>query len=173
MSHMFSGCSSLNELNLNNFNTNNVTDMAYMFYKCSSLKELNINNFNINNLTFVVMMFSKCSDELKNKIRNLGLNIKEEAFKDRWFWIILFIITLNFWKLASDSASLIPNINIIGKGVDMYFSAIDTLDLLKNLIATCNKLPGNQLFFMNELEKSNYILQKHDEIRIRIQKEKN
>ena len=52
----------------------------------------------------------------------------------------------------------------------MYFSAIDTLDLLKNLIATCNKLPGNQLFFMNELEKSNYILQKHDEIRIRIQK---
>ena len=58
--------------------------MDYMFYECSSLKELNINNFNINNLTFVVMMFSKCSDELKNKIRNLGLNIKEEAFKDSY-----------------------------------------------------------------------------------------
>ena len=46
---MFRGCSSLKELNLNNFNTNNVTDMSYMFYGCSSLKELNLNNFNTNN----------------------------------------------------------------------------------------------------------------------------
>ena len=43
---MFDGCSSLKELNLNNFNTNNVTNMSYMFYGCSSLKELNLNNFN-------------------------------------------------------------------------------------------------------------------------------
>ena len=32
---MFSGCSSLKELNLSNFNTNNVTDMTDMFYECS------------------------------------------------------------------------------------------------------------------------------------------
>ena len=42
---MFYGCSSLKELNLNNFNTNNVTDMYGMFRGCSSLKELNLNNF--------------------------------------------------------------------------------------------------------------------------------
>ena len=48
---MFSGCSSLKELNLSNFNTNNVTDMSWMFFKCSSLKELNISNFNTNNVT--------------------------------------------------------------------------------------------------------------------------
>ena len=40
MHGMFSGCSSLKELNLNNFNTNNVTNMNGMFYGCSSLKEL-------------------------------------------------------------------------------------------------------------------------------------
>ena len=33
---MFSRCSSLKELNLNNFNTNNVTDMNRMFYGCSN-----------------------------------------------------------------------------------------------------------------------------------------
>ena len=49
MGDMFSGCSLLKELNLDNFNTINVTDMGGMFDECSSLKELNINNFNTNN----------------------------------------------------------------------------------------------------------------------------
>ena len=42
MSFMFYGCSLLKELNFNNFNTNNVTNMYNMFYKCSSLKEINL-----------------------------------------------------------------------------------------------------------------------------------
>ena len=42
MSFMFSGCSSLKELNLNNFNTNNVTNMSYMFSGCIALKKENI-----------------------------------------------------------------------------------------------------------------------------------
>ena len=56
MSSMFRGCSSLVELNLNNFNTNNVTDMSYMFYKCS--------------------------DDLIRKIKSENKNIKDEAFYD-------------------------------------------------------------------------------------------
>ena len=47
---MFASCSSLKELNLSNFNTNNVTNMNSMFYYCSSLKELNLSNFNTNNV---------------------------------------------------------------------------------------------------------------------------
>ena len=42
MSDMFYGCSSLKELNLNNFNTNNVTNMRGMFNACSSLKEISV-----------------------------------------------------------------------------------------------------------------------------------
>ena len=77
---MFYGCSSLKELNLNNFNTNNVTDMSYMFRGCSSLTELYLNNFNINNVTNMSFMFSKCSDDLKRKIKSENKNIKDEAF---------------------------------------------------------------------------------------------
>jgi surface protein len=40
MSYMFSGCSSLKEINLSSFNTNQVTNMNRMFYNCSSLKNL-------------------------------------------------------------------------------------------------------------------------------------
>ena len=41
---MLHNCSSLKELNLNNFNTNNVTNMRCMFSGCSSLKDLNLSN---------------------------------------------------------------------------------------------------------------------------------
>ena len=42
MNFMFRGCSSLNNLNLSNFNTQNVTNMAGMFSGCSSLKKKNV-----------------------------------------------------------------------------------------------------------------------------------
>ena len=42
MSYMFDGCSSLNSINLSNFNTNNVTYMSCMFYNCKNLKKENI-----------------------------------------------------------------------------------------------------------------------------------
>ena len=57
MSYMFFECSSLKELNLNNFDTNNVISMDYMFSLCSSLKELNLNNFNTNNVTNMFNIF--------------------------------------------------------------------------------------------------------------------
>ena len=79
---MFSGCSSLKELNLINFNINNVTNMEHMFSRCSSLKELCFNNFNANKLTNIKYMFNGCSNELKMKIKNKYKNIKEEAFID-------------------------------------------------------------------------------------------
>ena len=69
MSHMFDECSSLNKLNVSNFNTNNVGNMSYMFYNCSSLKELNLSNFNTSNAIDIKGMFAGCSDELRNKIK--------------------------------------------------------------------------------------------------------
>ena len=80
MSYMFYYCCALKKLNLNNFNTNNVTNMSHMFYGCSSLKELNINNLNTNNVTNMSFMFSRCSDELKMLIKTQYKNIKEETF---------------------------------------------------------------------------------------------
>ena len=54
---MFSGCSSLTNINLSNFNTNNVTSISYMFSNCSSLTSLNLSNFNTNNVTDMNSMF--------------------------------------------------------------------------------------------------------------------
>ena len=51
-----------------------------MFFRCSSLKELNLINFNTNNVTNMKAMFSGCSNELIMKIKKQNKNIKEEAF---------------------------------------------------------------------------------------------
>ena len=53
-----------------------------MFRECSSLKELNLNTFNTNNVTDMSYMFGDCLDELKLKIKNQFKNFKEEAFKN-------------------------------------------------------------------------------------------
>ena len=45
MSSMFLNCLSLKELNLSNFNTNNVTNKNFMFLNCPLLRELNLSNF--------------------------------------------------------------------------------------------------------------------------------
>ena len=71
---MFWGCLSLKELNLNNFITNNVTSMSCMFYGCSSLKELNLNNFNTNNVTNMGYMFSGCSSLKELNLNNFNTN---------------------------------------------------------------------------------------------------
>ena len=39
---MFYNCSSLNNLDVKNFDTKNDTDMSRMFYNCSSLNKLNL-----------------------------------------------------------------------------------------------------------------------------------
>ena len=56
--------------------------MECMFLDCSSLKELNLSNFNTNNVTKMGNMFSGCSERFKNKIISEYKNIKEEAFDE-------------------------------------------------------------------------------------------
>ena len=51
-----------------------------MLENFSSLKELNLNNFNTNNVINMECMFYGCSNDLIMKIKTQYKNIKEEAF---------------------------------------------------------------------------------------------
>ena len=50
-------CNELESLDLSNFNTKNVTNMANMFYECNNLKYLNVSNFSINGETGNMFIF--------------------------------------------------------------------------------------------------------------------
>ena len=54
---MFYDCNSLTNLNLSNFNTQNVTNMRYMFYNYKSLTNLNLSNFNVQ----MLLIWKVCS----------------------------------------------------------------------------------------------------------------
>ena len=60
MRNMFYNCSSLTQLDLYNFNTNNVIDVSNMFYSCTSLISLNIASFNLLGVDSYSMMFDGC-----------------------------------------------------------------------------------------------------------------
>ena len=57
---MFCDCNSLTNLNLSNFNTQNVTNMNSMFKDCNSLIKLNL-YFNTQNVTDMNDMFKNCN----------------------------------------------------------------------------------------------------------------
>ena len=59
--HMFSACESLTNLDLSNYNTQNVINMSYMFSGCESLTNLNLSNFNTQNVTNMYGMFYECN----------------------------------------------------------------------------------------------------------------
>ena len=50
---MFYGCNSLTNINLSNFNTQNVTNMRCMFSECKSLKKQNVITNNIKILQII------------------------------------------------------------------------------------------------------------------------
>ena len=83
--YMFSDCSSLKNINLSNFNTNNVTNMIGMFSGCLSLKDINLSNFNTNNVTNMGSMFDGCSSlkdiNLSNFITNNVINMYSMFYK--------------------------------------------------------------------------------------------
>ena len=62
MQRMFSGCFSLQSLDLSSFNTASVTDMGYMFSSCSSLQSLDLSSFNTASVTSMSDMFGNCSN---------------------------------------------------------------------------------------------------------------
>ena len=61
MSYMFSGCSSLESLDLSGLDTSSATDMSYMFRGCSSLESLDPSGFDTSSVVGMRGMFDGCS----------------------------------------------------------------------------------------------------------------
>ena len=82
MSWMFFDCSSLTNINLSNFNTQNVKDMSGMFFDCSSLTDINLSNFNTQNVTNMFEMFKECSSLRQENIISKDNRLFKQFIKD-------------------------------------------------------------------------------------------
>jgi surface protein len=61
MGWMFSGCSSLQSLDMSGFDTSKVEDMSGMFWNCSSLQSLDMSGFDTSKVENMNYMFGGCS----------------------------------------------------------------------------------------------------------------
>ena len=59
--YMFCGCKNLTNIDLSNFDTEDITDMSYMFYGCENLTNLDLSNLNTKKVINMCRMFSKCN----------------------------------------------------------------------------------------------------------------
>jgi len=77
---MFYNCKDLNDLDLSNFNTENIINMSGMFNKCLGLKKINLKNLNTEKVTDMSWMFNEClsltyldlSSFKTDKVQNMG-----------------------------------------------------------------------------------------------------
>ena len=78
MRDMFYSCEGLTNLDLSSFDTSNVTDMGYMFASCESLTNLDLSSFDTSNVTEMSRMFNGCNclEVLKTpKINNVSVEL--------------------------------------------------------------------------------------------------
>ena len=72
MEHLFYNCSSLKELNLNDFNIKKVRYMQKAFEGCTSLTSIIVGpNFELNNVEYIYSMFAHC-----HSLKNISFDIK-------------------------------------------------------------------------------------------------
>ena len=57
MESMFDGCTSLEEVDVSGFNTQEVINMCAMFQNCSTIKSLAVNNWNTSKVINMSYMF--------------------------------------------------------------------------------------------------------------------
>ena len=86
--------------------------MSSMFSGCSSLKELNLSNFNINNVTYMDGMFYRCSDDLKKNIIGKIKGIKDEQQENIHF-ILVTLLVLKLLRFNSFNDEQEENISLI------------------------------------------------------------
>ena len=62
MANMFYNCSSLQSLDLSNFDTSKVTNMSQMFIGCSGLTSIDLSSINANMVTSMYFIFGRCTN---------------------------------------------------------------------------------------------------------------
>lgn len=80
MRYMFSGCSSLKNLDLSNFKTDKVREMTGMFTHCSSLTSLDMSSFQTDDVEFMEYMFYGCSGLTSLDLSSFKTSMVENMF---------------------------------------------------------------------------------------------
>ena len=156
MSAIFSGCVALEKVDLTAWNTSKVVIMSEMFYNCENLKEINLNNFDTKQVRSMARMFANCKLLEKVELNNFdtsNVNDMDSMFR--------YIQNLKELNLSSFNTDKVENFN------SMFFdNKIEELDIskfqvnedanYKNFLNNSNK---NIKVYVKNVEMKNKILE--------------
>ena len=140
MFSMFSGCSSLETIDLSGLNTSNVNDMRYMFSYCSSLKTIIWGNIDTSNVTTMEHMFENCGIEHPDlsQLKTVNVTNMESMFYN--------CTSLTHLDLRSFNTSKVTNMGSMFYGctslIDIDLSSFDTsnVEIMSGMFACCKSL---------------------------------
>ena len=104
MNCMFSNCRSLMSLDLSSFNTSKVTNMGYMLSNCYSLTNLNLSSFNTSKVTNILQMFSYCES-----LTSLDLSSFNTSNVTNMYGMFEYCSTLTSLDLSGFNTSNVTN----------------------------------------------------------------
>jgi len=156
MSKMFNNCKSLTNLNLSNFNTQNVTNMNCMFYGCNSLTNLNLSNFNTQNVNNMENMFGRCIS-----LTNLNLSNFNTQNVNNMSWMFCQCNSLTNLNLSNFNTQNVNNMESMFNNckslINLNLSNFNTQNVIdmSYMFSKCNSLTNLNLSNFNTQNLTN------------------
>lgn len=146
LSYMFYGCTSLNNIDFNDFDTSSNTTMKSMFTFCSGLTEINLNNLNTSSVKDMSSMFSSCSGLTEIDLNNLNTsNVKDMS---GLFYNCTGLKYVSFEGLdlreVTNMSRLFYNCTAL-ESIDFLFDSVSNLTNIKEIFKGCSNLTGVDL----------------------------
>ena len=141
MKYLFSGCSSLESLDLSYFNTSLVNDIQGMFKNCESINSLDLSNFNTNLVINMEFLFSGCRSLLSLNLYNFNTSLVENM--KQMFSHCTSLITLNIFnfdtKLVNNMQFMFTNCSSL-KSLDLSNFDTSKVTDMQNMFSYCTSL---------------------------------
>ena len=120
--YMFFGCSTIDEIDLSNFDTSSVISMGVMFRICHNLRSLKLTNkFKVNNVNYMRSMFYNCSS-----LSSLDLSNFDTSKVTDMAYMFNGCISLTSLNITNFDTSNVQSMNFMFR----YCEQLTTLNLL-------------------------------------------
>ena len=155
MSNLFNDCNSLEAIDLNYFNTENVEDMSNMFKNCEKLKEIDVSKFktdkvknmfglfensgviNLDLINFETAIATNMGNMFKDckylNLLNLDFNTKNVEYMGNMFSSCISLTSLNISMFDIDDSKDFSNMFENDKGLELYLDMNRCEDLIGSL----------------------------------------
>lgn len=144
MSYMFRECKA-QQLNLNTFDTSNVTSLQNMFYNCSNLEVLDLNNWNTSNVTNLFSTFQGCTNLTTLEVSEWDTSKVTSMGEQGEYWV--------YGGTFQDCSSLTEldlsgwdTLNVVGMG-NMFRGCSSLTELNVSNFNTSNVTSMNSMFY--------------------------